>query len=74
MIVILRVFVSSWWIGLDRYHEDAKTQRIAKFFGCGAGATYSELPHTAESVTGETPVPRYLRRMAVPAMRNLTDL
>ena len=72
MIVILRVFVSSWWIGLDRYHEDAKTQRIAKFFGCGAGA--SELPHTAESVTGETPVPRYLRRMAVPAMLNLTDL
>ena len=25
-------------------------------------------PHTAQSVTGETPVPRWLRGMAVPAM------
>ena len=24
-------FASSWWIGSGRYHEDAKTQRIAKF-------------------------------------------
>jgi len=35
--VILRVFVSSWWIGPGPYHEDAKTQRSAKFLvalGC----------------------------------------
>jgi len=32
-------------------------------------------PHTAQSFTGETPVPRWLRGMAVPAMiQNLTDL
>src|SRR5213083_959933 len=32
-------------------------------------------PHTAQSCTGETPVPRWLRGMAVPAMiQNLTDL
>jgi len=36
-VVILRVFVSSWWIGLSLYHEDAKTQRIASF-GCGFAA------------------------------------
>src|SRR6266571_6505709 len=30
--------------------------------------------HTAQSLTGETPVPRWLRGMAVPAMiQNLTD-
>jgi len=29
--VILRVFVSSWWIGDRIYHEGAKTRRIAKF-------------------------------------------
>jgi len=31
LFVILRVFASSWWIGSGLYHEDAKTQRIAKF-------------------------------------------
>jgi len=31
VFVILHVFVSSWWIGPGLYHEDAKTQRIAKF-------------------------------------------
>src|SRR6266704_2113386 len=31
VFVILHVFVSSWWIGSGLYHEDAKTQRIAKF-------------------------------------------
>jgi len=31
--------------------------------------------HTAQSFTGETPVPRWFRGMAVPAMiQNLTDL
>jgi len=37
LFVILRVFVSSWWIWPGVYHEDAKTQRIAKFWlrlGC----------------------------------------
>src|SRR5439155_13913668 len=29
--VILRVFVSSWWIGGRLYHEGAKTRRSAKF-------------------------------------------
>jgi len=28
-------------------------------------------PHTAQSVTGETPVPRWLRGMAVPAMNEI---
>jgi len=32
-------------------------------------------PHTAHSFTAETPVPQWLRGLAVPAMlQNLTDL
>src|SRR5437867_12676630 len=29
-LVILRVFVSSWWVGRRLYHEGAKTRRIAR--------------------------------------------
>ena len=36
LFMILRVFVSSWWIGPGLYHEDAKTQRIAKFLVAAA--------------------------------------
>jgi len=42
---------------------------------CNGAASDNEYPYTTQSFTGETPVPRWLRGMTVPAMiQNLNDL
>ncbi len=55
----------------DLYAGETPALQFFTLRGMKSLAITSELPHTSKSVTGETPVPRWLRGMAVPAMRKL---
>src|SRR5213083_3018292 len=50
----------------DLYAGETPALQFFTLRGMKSLAINSELPHTAKSVTGETPVPRWLRGMAVP--------
>src|SRR5207247_10340963 len=50
----------------DLYAGETPALQFFTLRGMKSLAITSELPHTSKSVTGETPVPRWLRGMAVP--------